>query len=156
MIEDKVGLGEQRPREVCEDGDRDQTDTTISHKDLEFPRSWRTCKALLVPADLPWLPTSGPQTGIQSVSCFKQTACSLSSSSTGGNRQGEPALRIEARVLNAHLLCYMWVLGLPQPRLAGFQARSRQKPVLFSMSYLPWGADCSGSRSGTSQTARPR
>lgn len=102
MIEDKVGLGEQRPREVCEDGGRDQTDTTTNHK--EFPWSWRTRTALLVPVDLPWLPTSGPQTGIQSVSCFKQTAYSLSSSSTGGNRQGGPALRAEARVLNAHLL----------------------------------------------------
>lgn len=130
--------------------------TTANHENLEFPRSWRTYKALLVPADLPWFLTSEPQTGIQSVSCFKLTACSLSSSRTGGNRPEGPALCAEARVLNAHLFCYMWVLGLPQPRLAGSQARSRQKPVLFSMSYLPWGTDCSGSGSGTSQAARPR
>lgn len=36
MTDDKVRLGEQRDREVCEDGSTNQTDTTINHEDLKL------------------------------------------------------------------------------------------------------------------------
>lgn len=83
-----------------------------------------------MPLDLPWFWTSGPQTEV-SVALNYQPAASAPQVQAGTGREDGPLCRKPA-ALNADLLYYTWVQGLPQARLAGPRVRSRQKQVLFS------------------------